>query len=89
MTVDKVRPLRGELSTNLPNKQQVLDYVAQRWDELAADGEPPVCIVFALVAESGAAASHYLTAPHIDEGNTLYVSRAVMVTNCDYNDWTR
>jgi hypothetical protein len=89
MTVDKVRPLRGDMPTNLPNKQQALDYVAQRWDELAADGKAPVCIVFALVAESGAAASHYLTASHIEEGNTLYVSRAVMVVNSDYNDWTR
>lgn len=87
--MDNIHPLREGAPLDSLFKQQVLDYVAQRYDELAADGGEPVCIVFALIAESGTAASHYLTAPHIEDGNTLYISRAVMVTNCDYNDWTR
>lgn len=86
--MDNIKPIREDVTT-YASKQQFLDYVAQRYDELAADGGEAVCIVFALVAESGTSAGHYLTSAHINEGNMLYVSRAVMVLNADYNDWTR
>lgn len=85
---DNIKPIRDGIAPSA-GKQQFLDYVAQRWDDLAADGERPVCIVFALVAESGSAVGSYMTAPHIHDENTLHISRGVMVLNSDYNDWTR
>ena len=85
--MDNIKPIREDVTT-CARKQQLLDYVAQRWDDLSADGGAPVCIVFALVAESGAAVGSYMTSNDKDIENTLYVSRAIMVLNSDYNKWT-
>lgn len=84
--MDNVKPLRdAQIGDAL--KQQMLDYVALMWDALAADGCRPACIVFALVSESGAGESSFLTDQAIDHHNSLHLSRAVMMINCDYQKW--
>ena len=85
---DNIKPIR-EGVTATRGKQQYLDYIAQEWDRLAADGHQPACIVFAVVAESGEAATGYMTAPDIREGNTMHIAKGIMSLNADYNDWTR
>lgn len=86
---DNIRPLREGAQIGNPFKQQVLDYVAQRYDELTADGSEPVCIVFGLVAESATSAAHYLADSRIDSINALYLARAVTVVSHDYADWDK
>lgn len=68
-------------------KQQFLDHVAKTYDMLAANGHEPVCIVFALVGESGHARSAYMTDDVVKACNVLHISRAVCVLNTDYRIW--
>ena len=84
---DNIHPLREGAPLDSSFKQQVLDYVAQRYDELAADGGEPVCIVFGLVNESATSVAHYLADFKIEHINALYLARAVTVITHDYAGW--
>lgn len=69
------------------DKQAMLDYVAKTFDELAAEGKAPVCLVFSLVSELGAMRSGYMTADKIADRNCLYISRAMQGLQGDYDLW--
>ena len=89
MTIDKVRPIREGVTTS-ERKQQFLDHVAATYDRVTdADGREPVCIVFALVGESGTGQSGYASHPSIDHFNVLHISRGVMCLNLDYAHWDK
>lgn len=82
---DKIAALPGAKVGN-QTKQQMLDYLAQRWDELAERGEP-VAMVFALVNVTGGCHTGYLTATEIDDRNSLHVARGVACINMDMHLW--
>lgn len=83
---DTVTPLFGG-EVQHSDKQMMLDYVAQRFDEMAAEGTAPVCLVFGFVSEQGTAQCSYMTSNVIKGHNVLHISRAVMAINCDYQVW--
>lgn len=85
-TVNNVAALfGGEVQSS--DKQMMLDYVAQWFDDMAADDKAPVCLLFSLVSEKGCVKSGYITSDKIDDRNTLYISRAAMAIQGDYHVW--
>lgn len=84
---DTVTPLRSGITIEQTDKQKMLEYIAQVFDEMQADNKTPVCMVFSLVGELGQCRSGYLTGDSVNECNTLHISRGVMSLNVDYQAW--
>lgn len=75
----------GEVQSS--DKQMMLDYVAQWFDDMAKEDNAPQCLLFSLVSEKGAVKCGYITTDKIGDRNTLYISRALMALQVDYNVW--
>ena len=83
---DNITPIRPHTSTS-PIKQQFLDYVAQKFDELVERGQSePRIIVFNLVDFEGNASCNYLCLPDgVD--NSLYLARAFHTLQVEMIEW--
>lgn len=88
MSDHKITPIGAGVVMS-EGKQQLLDHIAQTYDRIAADGAPPVALVFGLVTEFGGCDTGYYTMSPIEDRNTLYISRAVMCLVSDYKGWTQ
>jgi hypothetical protein len=81
-----VTPLRANVSSSF-RKQQMLDTIAAAFDDVAAKGNEPMTVVFALVDDLGGGLAGYQTLGYEDR-NALYVARAVQMIAADADGWT-
>ena len=72
-------------------KQQLLDYIAQTYDELVAEGKCDIKgLVFSMVNEVGGCHTGYFTHTSIEKMNSLYICRAIVCINDDNaNIWNK
>jgi hypothetical protein len=87
MTDDRVRRIRDDVVLG-EGKQTFLDTIASAYDEhVCLTGEEPVCVVFALVGETGTAKTGYHTLSPVEDRNALFVARGVQVLRIDEHTW--